>query len=91
MGAPVGNRNAANARLWKAAIERALDKRGAGDRMVALDALAERLLSLCDQADLPALKEFGDRIDGKAVATTELSGPDGEGIPVSINVRFPGA
>lgn len=91
MGAPVGNKNAANAKLWKAAIERALDKRGAGDRMAALDSLAEKLLSLCDQADLQALKEFGDRIDGKAVASTEISGPDGVALPVSLNVRFPGA
>lgn len=65
MGAPLGNKNAAKARQWAAAIERALEKRGAGDKKKALDDLAEKLLSKCDEADLAALKEFGDRIDGK--------------------------
>ncbi len=65
MGAPIGNQNAANAKVWKAAIERALDKRGAGDRKLAIDALAEKLLQKCDEADMAALREFGDRIEGK--------------------------
>lgn len=65
MGAPIGNQNAANAKRWAAAIERALIKRGRGDALIALDDLAEKLLSLCEQADLSALKEFGDRMDGK--------------------------
>jgi hypothetical protein len=64
-GAPLGNKNAANAKRWAAAIERALTKRGKGDSLIALDDLAEKLLKLCEQADLAALKEFGDRIDGK--------------------------
>jgi hypothetical protein len=77
MGAPVGNQNAANAKVWKAAIERALDKRGAGDRKLALDDLAEKLLSKCDEADLPALREFGDRMDGKPAQAVDLgSDPD---------------
>ena len=65
MGAPLGNRNAAKAKQWAAAIERALEKRGAGDKLAALDDLAEKLLSKCDEADMAALREFGDRIDGK--------------------------
>jgi len=72
MGAPVGNQNAASARVWKSAIERALDKRGAGDRKAALDALAEKLLSKCDEADLSALREFGDRMDGKPAQAVDL-------------------
>lgn len=65
MGAPVGNQNAAKAKLWSAAIHRALEKRGGGDKVKALDDLAEKLLQNCDSADLAALKELGDRIDGK--------------------------
>lgn len=75
MGAPVGNQNAAKAKLWQAAILRALDARGAGDRLVALDALAEKLLAACDAADLPALKELGDRIDGKPTQDLSTSTP----------------
>jgi hypothetical protein len=65
MGAPAGNKNAAKAKVWHAAILRALDKRGAGDRVAALDELAGKLLDLVATGDLQALKEFGDRLDGK--------------------------
>ena len=65
MAAPLGNRNAAKAKLWAAAIQRALEKRGGGDKIKALDELAEKLLTNCDVGDLAALKELGDRLDGK--------------------------
>jgi hypothetical protein len=68
-GAPLGNQNAAKAKLWHAAILRALDKRGAGDRLQALDELAAKLLDLVATGDLAALKEFGDRLDGKPAQT----------------------
>lgn len=68
-GAPLGNQNAAKAKLWHAAILRALDKRGAGDRVQALDELAGKLLDLVATGDLAALKEFGDRLDGKPAQT----------------------
>lgn len=71
MGAPVGNKNAAKAKVWHAAILRALDKRGAGDRVAALDELAGKLLDLVATGDLQALKEFGDRLDGKPAQTIE--------------------
>jgi hypothetical protein len=69
MGAPVGNQNAARAKVWQAAILRALDKRGAGDRVKALDELAEFLLAACSTGELAALKELGDRLDGKPAQT----------------------
>ena len=51
-GAPLGNKNAAKAKVWHAAILRALDKRGAGDRVKALDELAAKLLELVATGDL---------------------------------------
>lgn len=64
-GAPLGNRNATKTKHWAAAIERALEKRGGGDRISALNELAEKLLMKCDEMDMSALKELGDRLDGK--------------------------
>jgi hypothetical protein len=89
MGAPVGNQNAAKAKVWHAAILRALDKRGAGDRVKALDELAGKLLDLVATGDLSALKEFGDRLDGKPAQAVAVSG-DGEGgaIPLSLSVGY---
>ena len=67
MGAPVGNQNGAKAKVWRAAIDRALERRSASrlDGIKEIDALAEKLLDAVATGDLPALKEFGDRLDGK--------------------------
>jgi hypothetical protein len=81
-GAPVGNKNAAKAKIWHAAIMRALDKRGGGDRIAALDELAGKLLDLVATGDLAALKEFGDRLDGKP-AQAIIGDADADPIQVS--------
>lgn len=67
MAAPIGNKNAAKAKVWHAAIVRALEKRdqSRSDGKKEIDALAEKLLQLVAAGDLPALKELGDRLDGK--------------------------
>jgi len=85
MGAPVGNQNAAKAKVWQAALLRALDKRGAGDRVLALNELAGKLLDACAEGDLAALKELGDRLDGKPAQTI---GGDPEGAPVAMSVTW---
>ena len=76
MAAAIGNQYAAKAKQWQMAIERALDKRGASDRREALDVLAERLLEQCEAGEGLALKELGDRLDGKP-AQAIVSGGDG--------------
>lgn len=82
-GAPVGNQNAARAKVWHAAIMRALDKRGGGDRIKALDELAGKLLDAVATGDLAALKEFGDRMDGKPAQAMIHQG-DEDGGPVRV-------
>lgn len=68
MGAPAGNQNALRGRVWRQAIERALERRSLSrtDGIKEIDALAEQLLTLVAAGDLGALKEFGDRIEGKS-------------------------
>lgn len=91
MPGTIGNTNPATGKMWRAAINRALAKRSRVDAKEALDDLAEKLLSLCDQGELGALKELGDRIDGKAVQGVELSGNDGGAIEQNLTVTFVGA
>jgi hypothetical protein len=76
MAAPKGNQNAAKAKIWHAAIMRALDRRdqSRADGIKEIDALADKLIGLVAQGDLPALKEFGDRLDGKPGQQLEMSG-----------------
>lgn len=66
-GAPLGNQNAAKAKVWHAAIMRALERREQSrtDGRKEIDALADELIKLVAAGDLAALKEFGDRLDGK--------------------------
>ena len=82
-----GNPNGARKpRRWAAAIDKALENRSRAKQVEALDELAEKLLSACDAGDLAALKELGDRLDGKA--NQSISGPDGGAIPVGIQVSY---
>lgn len=67
MGAPIGNQNAARGRVWRAAIERALDRRSQSraDGIKEIDAVAEKLVEAAFGGDIAALKELGDRLEGK--------------------------
>jgi len=76
MAAPLGNRNAAKAKLWTAAIQRALDKRSRRDQVEALDELAEKLLAACESGEGWALKELGDRLEGKPAQAIIGGGED---------------
>ena len=80
MGAPIGNQNAAKAKRWSAAIDRALDRRaqkmGLRDAQEALDALAEQFLAAVEQGDISAWKEFGDRMEGKPAQAVAVTGAD---------------
>lgn len=83
-GGQPGNQNAARGRVWRDAINRALAKRSRVDQVHALDALAEKLLAKCDEGDMQALKELGDRIEGKP--SQPLSGDEDNPVRVISKV-----
>ncbi len=89
-GAPPKNQNAAKAKVWRAAIDRALERRSGSrtDGIKEIDALAEKLLDLVAAGDLPALKEFGDRLDGKPAQAIIGGDEDDNPIRASIDVHF---
>lgn len=59
--------------MWSAAINRAIAERSRKSGKEAMDALAERLLEKADEGDIGALKEIGDRLDGKPAQDTNLN------------------
>ncbi len=72
-GAPIGNTNSsADNRLWGNTIRRAI----AQADPEKLRRIADKLLNLAEEGDLQAMKEMGDRLDGKAPQGIELSGPN---------------
>ncbi len=76
-GGQPGNQNAKKGRLWQEAIKRAVARKFNGDLNHGLDSLAEKLVEAVSEGDLPALKEFGDRIDGKP-AQAIVGGDEGD-------------
>jgi hypothetical protein len=74
MGAPTGNQNAAKARVWTAAIERAMETKSRLEGKAILDEAAGKLVELALAGDLSALKELGDRLEGKAAQGITLAG-----------------
>lgn len=74
MGAPTGNQNAAKARKWSAAIERALVRRSGKALADALDDLAEKFIEAVEKGDISAYKELADRIDGKPAQSLTVAG-----------------
>jgi molecular chaperone GrpE (heat shock protein) len=62
------------AKIWKDAITRAIKRREADDPQ-ALEKLADKLLSAVEAGDVGAMKEFGDRLDGK-VAQAIIGGDE---------------
>jgi len=84
-GAPEGHTNSSkNNRIWGNIIK----KYAIQEDYKRLHAMAEKLYEKAAEGDLGAIKEVGDRLDGKAIATTELTGLDGSDLPLSIGLRF---
>ncbi len=73
-GAPLGNQNAVKAKRWQDAINRALAERSKAKGIEALDELAEKLLANAEAGDMTALKELGDRLDGRPAQSLTLAG-----------------
>jgi hypothetical protein len=51
-------------KIWRDAIIRAIKRRELKDPL-AMEKLADKLLNAIDDGDVSAMREFGDRVDGK--------------------------
>lgn len=66
MGAPLGNQNSSkNNRLWAETIRRAVVQAD-GE---TLRRIADKLIEMAAEGDMQAIKELGDRLDGKPAQT----------------------
>lgn len=73
MGAPLGNQNARKGKFAEA-IDAAVHVEDPATRRRKLQAIAEKLTSMAEAGDLGAIKEIGDRLDGKAHQSVAVGG-----------------
>lgn len=73
-GAPEGNQNSSKSnRLWGETIKRAVLAQDPDK----LRKIADKLIEMAAAGDLAAMKELGDRIDGKAAQSVAMTNPEG--------------
>jgi hypothetical protein len=81
VGAPLGNKNSIKSnRLWAETIRRAVVQ----DDSQRLRQIAEALLIKASEGDMAAIKELGDRLDGKALQENKLTGDSDQPIEIKI-------
>jgi len=79
-GAPIGNQNSKKGKLFYNQLRVALVQEDSRK----LRMIAQKLVDAAEQGEPWAIKEVIDRVDGKAVQATEISGLDG-GILETLN------
>lgn len=86
-GAPLGNNNAAKGKIWTDAIKRALARRS--DTVEGgLNDLADTFIEAVANGDAWAMRELGDRLEGKPAQTNILKGSEDSPIVVRKEVGF---
>ena len=81
-GAPLGNHNAAKAKRWEAALERAFaawpnepDMTDCSPLMIGLNTAAHGFVKkVMEERDIAFYRETGDRLDGKPAQAVTLAG-----------------
>ncbi len=87
MAAPLGNTNSSkNNRLWAETIRRACIQAD-GEK---LRAIAEKLIEKAAEGDIQAIKELGDRLDGKPSQSVDVGGQADNPLKALIEVSFVG-
>jgi hypothetical protein len=53
-----------------------------------LNNIADALVRKAAEGDVGAIKEVFDRVEGKAIQATEISGPDGSALTHNLTISF---
>jgi len=79
-GGQPNNQNAKKGKLFYSELRKALVQQD----QINLRRIADKLVEKAIEGEPWAVKEIMDRVDGKAVQTTEVSGIDGEAMELKI-------
>jgi len=83
-GGQPGNDNAKKGKLFYGELKKVLVQEDAKK----LRAIANKLVDAAQEGEAWAVKEIMDRMDGKSVQATEISGPDGAELVKGIGFMF---
>jgi len=76
-GPPLGSNNFAKNKPWADAIARALARKAKGDKFDGINLVADQLVNAALNGDQWAIKEIGDRTDGKAAQSVAITDNEG--------------
>jgi hypothetical protein len=79
-GAPKGNDNAKKGKLFYSELRKALVQQD----QINLRRIADKLVEKAIDGEPWAVKEIMDRVDGKAIQATEISGADGDDLKLVV-------
>jgi hypothetical protein len=83
-----GNANSGRKeKYWRDALMLAVKREGKDKRPI-IAAIADKCVDAALDGDMQAIKEIGDRLDGKSIQPNEHSGPEGGAIPIGIDVTY---
>jgi hypothetical protein len=83
MAAPIGNANAVKGKMFYDKLRKRLTQ-----EPHRLERIVNELITQAEAGEAWAVKEVIDRLDGKAVQTTEMQNSDGSPILSGIQVMF---
>ena len=83
MAAAIGNDYAAKGAKWNSAIRRAIARNDG-----SLNRIADKLLEMAESGDMAAIKEIGDRLDGKPKQALVGGDPNDAPIRHAIAVSY---
>jgi hypothetical protein len=83
MAAPIGNTNAVKGKMFYDKLRKVLVQ-----EPHRLESIVNQLITQAEQGEAWAVKEVIDRLDGKAVQTTEMQNSDGTPLLSGIQVMF---
>ena len=83
MAAPIGNANAVKGKMFYDKLRKRLTQ-----EPHRLERIVNELITQAEAGEAWAVKEVIDRLDGKAIQTTEMQNSDGSPILSGIQVMF---
>ena len=87
VGGQAGNNNATKNKVWTDALMRELTGNQNAEK---LKKLAVKLIEMAEEGDIKAIKEIGDRLEGKPAQSIDatIANPDGTNLEASTDIEI---